>query len=582
MVAIIAIDVDSDTSLARTGALGTQTQQGNRDGRILSQFALPTILPLVINPLIMGSSQSRPTDNRSSHAVPSDEKNGLISSDEVIPRHYHSADRSARIHAEREAALWSPSPRPASATLDPSRFKEWEDAIDADPVARLAGLTLHNADVNASVHRRKAEVADRHLFNTIIDHESSPRTNQASSGRCWLFATTNVIRNEMNKTLNIGDFQLSQSYLHFWDKLEKANYFLENVLELWDQPIDDRVLGFLKTEPVNDGGQANMAFNLLIKYGVVPQAIYPESYNTSRTGTINKLITRKLRQDAVELRELKRSTIEEQHAHGIHNFQLACDNADVICRRRKDALVEEVYKMLVTVDGSPPQADEEFTFEYRDVKGAYRTIHSTPKEFLTKYAPQFNPHEQVSLVDDPRRGENVLMTIARLGNVWGGQPVQYVNTSISTMKSTAIATIKAGLPVFFGCDVGQFSDTSSGIMDTALFDYKSAFGFCVDKMNKAQRIDLGESSMTHAMVLTGVHLDGDDNPVRWRVENSWGDADVGDRGFMVMTDEWFDEFVFQVVIRKRFVPSALWKLNEDGVNDKTVVLPPYDPLGALA
>lgn len=542
----------------------------------------------------MGSSNSKPVATN----IPS-EKNSLISSEDLAfsqpqpqsqspsHRHYHSADRKARIEAERQHAevvdADADADRPALASLDPARFKEWEHILSQDPVARLAALTLHNADVNASVHRRKAEVADRHIFNTIIDHESYPRTNQQSSGRCWLFATTNVIRNEMDRTLNIGDFQLSQSYLHFWDKLEKANFFLESVLDLYDQPVDERIFATLKADPVGDGGQADMAFNLLNKYGVVPQAVYPESYNTNKTSAVNKLVTRALRQDAVELRELKRRIVDEQQARGGVFLQTAAHNADVICRRRKDAMVEEIYKILVTLDGAPPKADEEFTFEYRDVKGGFHTVRSTPIDFLRKYAPGFDPNGQVSLVDDPRRRRNVLMTIDRLGNVWGGKPVQYVNTSLATMKSTAIATIKAGLPVFFGCDVGQFSDTSSGIMDVRLFDYEAAFGFSVDKMDKAQRIQLGESAMTHAMVLTGVHLDDKSGkPVRWRVENSWGDANVGDKGYMVMTDEWFDEFVFQVVIRRKFVPRELWDLFQRGVDDKTVVLPLYDPLGALA
>ncbi|CAO1614452.1 unnamed protein product [Sympodiomycopsis kandeliae] len=535
----------------------------------------------------MGASTSKPASapqsqpQRTSSSV---EKNGLINSSDL--RHYHSADRLGKINAERaNAQSHQEEDRPASAALGLDRFVEWQDKIEQDPVARLAALTLHNTDPKGSLHRRKAEVADRHVFNTIIDHESLPRTNQQSSGRCWLFAMTNVIRNEMNKTLNIDDFQLSQSYLHFWDKLEKANYFLENVLELYDQPIDGRELGFLKTDPVSDGGQANMAFNLLLKYGVVPQAVYPESFNTSHTGTVNKLITRKLRQDAVELRDLKQKTIrdlsrQEQFSH-MSREDLA-QHADTICRRRKDALVEEVYKILVTLDGAPPKADGEFTFEYRDDKGAFRSVTSTPADFLRKYAPGFDAEGQVSLVDDPRHRKNVLMTVDRLGNVHGGQPVLYVNTAIETMKATAIATIKAGLPVWFGCDVGSFSDTSSGIMDTDLFDYNSAFGFSLDKMSKSQRIELGESAMTHAMVLTGVHLSPQGKPIRWRVENSWGNENVGDKGFMVMSDAWFDEYVFQVVIRKKFVPSELWQLNEKGVDGNTVVLPPYDPLGALA
>lgn len=459
-----------------------------------------------------------------------------------------------------------------------------------DPVSRLAQLTLHNASAKDSLHRRKAEVVDTHVFNTAIDHETNPITNQMSSGRCWLFATTNVIRNEMVTTLNIDGFQLSQSYLHFWDKLEKANYFLENTLELWDQPVDSRVFGFLKTEPVNDGGQFSMAANLLVKYGVVPQSVYPESFNTSATSTINAIVTRKLREDAVVLRALKSSTIAKLRAASSTLGEAALQaKADEVCRRRKDAMMEEIYRVMVIMDGEPPKPDEAFTFEYRDRKGAFRSVSATPTAFLAQYAPGFKPLEQVSLVHDPRRPADVLMTVSRLGNVWGSgpsgadesvQPVLYVNTTPGEMKRAAIATIKAGLPVWFGCDVGQCSDSRRGVMDTALFDYSAALGFDFG-MDKAARIDTGESSMTHAMVLTAVHLDSAGNPVRWRVENSWGAA-PGDKGYFVMTDKWFDEYVFQVVIRRPFVSKSSWKLFQEGINDKTHVLPPYDPFGALA
>lgn len=198
--------------------------------------------------------------------------------------------------------------------------------------------------------------------------------------------------------------------------------------------------------------------------------------------------------------------------------------------------------------------------------------------FVEKYTGSFDPRGACSLVNDPRRPYNKLITVDRLQNVWGGQPVLYVNTSTKQMKDSIVASIKDGLPVFFGCDVGQFS--RDGIMDTALFNYELPFGIKLG-LSKAERIELGESSMTHAMVITAVHLDDKGNPVRYRVENSWGEG-VGDKGFMVMTDAWFDEFVYQVVIRKQHMPPTLWKLFEQGVNNETEILPPYDPLGALA
>lgn len=560
----------------------------------------------------MGASTSRPADNATTPPQATVEKPGFpvttptttistasssnttaTSSRAPLPHaSHHSADRLARIagHNGRhntvrlEQGEDDLAGRIASTDLQISEFKTWGEKIEADPVARLASLTLHNTNPLQALHRRKAEVADIHIFNTTIDHESNPVANQMSSGRCWIFATCNVIRNEIIKTLSLDNFQLSQSYLHFFDKLEKANYFLENTLDLYDKEIDSRTYGYLKGDPINDGGQFSMVANLLLKYGVVPQAVYPETYNTSNTNKINEILTRKLREYAIILRDLKSETVSRLQSSGC-SITTAENKADELCRRRKNFMMEEVYRVMVILDGAPPQPDEEFTWEYKDKKGQVKSLTMNPKDFLKKFAPHFNPVEQVSLVDDPRRKRNVLMTVDRLGNVWGGNndkvlPVQYVNTEIDVMKKAAIDTIKAGFPVWFGCDVGEFSDSNLGIMDVDLFDYKSAFGFGFN-MTKAQRIDLGESSMTHAMVLTGVHLDKMGKPVRWRVENSWGST-PGDRGYFVASDRWFDEYVLQVVARKAYVPAELYKLHEEGINSKTTVLPAWDPFGSLA
>lgn len=533
----------------------------------------------------MGASNSRPVKPQQQDHQPPLEKSGFPGDAETVrlPSVGHSsAERLYCIGAE--AAIKSHSSRPSSATLHVSSFSKWQQRIDDDPVSRLAGLTLHNSNINSSLRSRKAETLNTHVFNTVIDHDNNPITNQQSTGRCWLFATTNLIRNEMMKTLNTDSFQLSQSYLFFWDKVEKSNYFLENTLDLYDRPVDDRIFAFLKTEPVNDGGQWDMAASLLAKYGVVPQTVYPESRNSSSSRAVDSIITTKLRHGAVQLRKLKREAVDRLLSFGEH-VQTAEQRANDICRQAKYDIVEEVFKILSLSCGAPPNPDEEFVYEYRDKRGKFMRIESTPQAFFKKYAPEFDPAQYASLVHDPRQPDKVLLTVDRLGNVKEGNPIRYVSASMQDLKASLIKQIQAGVPVFFGVDVGQSSDTQLGIMDTDLFDLEAAFG--VDfSLTKAERIELGESSMTHAMVVSGVHLEPSSSSkapemVRCKVENSWG-PDVGDRGYFVASSRWFDEFVFQVVIRKDFMPKDLWEIFQRGIDADTIVLPPYDPMGALA
>ncbi|CAO1638158.1 unnamed protein product [Parajaminaea phylloscopi] len=542
----------------------------------------------------MGSQNSRPTREDPSVTVEKPgfprETTGASEGNKSSPLPYtahSSTDRLYRIAAE--AGIRNES-RPASATLDVASFGKWQQRIDEDPVARLAGLTLHNADIKSSLRSRKAETLTTHVFNTVIDHDNNPITNQQNSGRCWLFATTNLIRNEMMKTLNTDDFQLSQSYLFFWDKIEKSNYFLESTLDLYDRPVDDRVFSALKEEPVNDGGQWDMAASLLSKYGVVPQAVYPESRNSSASGAVDGVITTKLRHGAVQLRKLKRDTVDRLVSSGVHTATAEA-RADDVCRRVKNEIVEEVYKILSLCCGPPPKPTDAFVFEFRDKDGKFVRVESDAKAFFAKYAPKFDPTQYVSLVHDPRHAERVLLTVDRLGNVKEGNPIRYVSASMQELKDSLVRQVSAGVPVFFGVDVGQSSNSQLGIMDSELYDLEAAFGVDLS-LSKAERIEMGESAMTHAMVVTGVHLERGHasssssssktgQMVRCKVENSWG-PDVGHKGYFVATSKWFDDYVFQVVIRKDFVSKDLWALFERGVDDKTVVLPPYDPLGALA
>ncbi|TKY84895.1 hypothetical protein EX895_005975 [Sporisorium graminicola] len=501
---------------------------------------------------------------------------------------HHAADRLARIQAEtlqRFGGSAATSTTLALADRAPGislkSLPHWQDSALSTQAARLAQMTLHNAAINASLHKRTVEVSCQHVFSHAIPYEVKPVVNQKNSGRCWLFATCNVIRHQAAKVLELDEFELSQSYLSFWDKLEKSNYFLENMIELADEALDQRVVGFLKTAPTNDGGQWDMVANLLEKYGVVPKSVFPESYNSSYSNQINWLVTLKLREYTLELRQIK-NDVERKLGQTVrtHEVARAVQQAQ---RARKDEQMEEVYRLLVISLGTPPQPDEEFTYNYRNKHGKFITVRSTPKRFLADYTGSFDHKERCSLIHDPRHPAGKLITVERLGNVWEGTPISYVNTTVDVMRQAVVGSIKAGHPVFFGCDVGQFSDKTTGIMNPELFGYEEAFNITLG-LSKAQRIELGESSMTHAMVITAVHIDDRTGKVeRYRVENSWGEAGVGnDKGFMVMSDKWFEEFNYQVVVSKQFIPKDLWSLFVKGVDDKTIRLPPYDPLGALA
>lgn len=390
-----------------------------------------------------------------------------------------------------------------------------------------------------------------------------------------LFATTNVHRVAIMKKHNLKCFELSQSYLFFWDKLEKANWFLEQVIDTTSEDLSSRLMQTLLAAPVNDGGQWDMANNLVYKYGLVPQALYPDSHSAMASSKMGRLITSKLRADALILRSLVTSSKSSSGKQKL----LAT----------KARMMQEVHCILTLMLGPPPKPDEEFTWEYYDADRKYHSVKKTPLQLatelsqpsLTRSLSGANVNNLFSLVNDPRHSYLTHLTVDRLGNVIGGhRPITYVNVDMATMKKATVKQLKAGLPVFFGSDVGKFSNSASGIMDTKLYDYDLAFGSGNGslQMSKSQRLRVGESAMTHAMVLTAVQVDEKTGQsMRWRVQNSWGDG-AGEKGWFVMTDEWMDEFVYQVVVDPSFVEKEV----RDTLKKDPVVLPLWDPMGALA
>ena len=402
----------------------------------------------------------------------------------------------------------------------------------------------------------RSEVAMDRVFS--IDIDTGKVADQKQSGRCWMFAALNTMRHSMREKLHMkDDFELSQNYTFFWDKLEKSNYFLENVLQTAELPTSDRKVAWLMQTPQQDGGQWDMLVALIQKYGVVPQTVMPETFNSSNSTEINKQLNLKLRKDAVELREL-----------------VAANKSDADIQKAKEKMLNEIYRMLAYTFGEPPAS---FDFEYRDTDNNYHRIENiTPQEFFKKYVG-WNLDDYVSIINAPTADKpfNHMYTVEMLGNVLGGRQVRHLNLDMQTFRKVAIEQLKHGESVWFGSDVGQESDRKKGIMDTNLYHQDELFD--VDfSMSKAERLDYGESMMTHAMVLTGVDL-VDDQPTKWKVENSWGDK-VGEKGFFVMSDDWMEEFCYQIVVNKKYLPKDLQEI----LKEEPTMLAPWDPMGALA
>ena len=417
----------------------------------------------------------------------------------------------------------------------------------------LANAVINNGIANVAMNY-KSKIKMQYSFSEEL--KTGEITHQKSSGRCWIFAGLNVLRQRVAKRFKIKDCELSQNHTMFWDKLEKANYFLENIIETKDEGLDSRLVMWLLSAPLQDGGQWDMFANLVEKYGVVPKSIMPETFHSSNTYIMNKLLTIKLREFAIQLRELPPKTTAPK------------------IKALKNKQINEFYKMLVHFLGEPPK---KFNFEYSDDNKNYHIEKDlTPQKFFENYV-NINLDDYVSLINAPTADKpfNKTYTVKYLGNVIGGKKVLYLNIDAETMKELAARQIKDKEPVWFGCDVGQMMDKDSGIMDMDLYNFFQVLDTTIT-MTKAQRLDYGESRLTHAMVFTGVNLvDGKTN--RWKVENSWSKKS-GNEGFYIMSSEWFDEYNYQIVINKRYLTAELRNALESEVTE----LEPWDPMGSLA
>lgn len=409
--------------------------------------------------------------------------------------------------------------------------------------------------IRASAENISAKVNNVPVFS--VDVKTGKVSNQKQSGRCWMFAALNTFRHRMLNQFDLKEFELSQNYTFFWDKYEKANYFYENILATSDQDLTSRKVAFLLQVPQQDGGQWDMIVSIFQKYGVVPKSVMPESNNSSSSRELNTYLNKKLRKDASVLRQL---VAEEKSAEEIQAV--------------KAEMLQDVYNFLAISLGTPPEA---FDFEYRDENQEYHLDRElTPQSFFEKYVG-VNLDDYVSIINAPTTDKpyNKSYTVEMLGNVVGGKEVKYLNLDMDSFKKLAIAQLEQGESVWFGCDVGQSSTRDSGIMALDAYDVDDLFDVEFE-MSKADRLDYGESLMTHAMVLTGVDLiDGE--PTKWKVENSWGEK-VGKKGFFVASDAWMDEFTYQIVVRKDLLTADQLA----AFDAAPTVLKPWDPMGALA
>lgn len=439
-------------------------------------------------------------------------------------------------------------------TLNIKDLENWQKEFAQDSQYQLASSTLQQYNVDDLLLSSKTKLPN--VFSHVIDVEGAPVTNQRASGRCWLFASTNILRISVAKTLNLKEFQLSQNYLFFYDKLEKSNYFLDKVLETAQEDVESRLVQELLTAPVNDGGQFTMFLNLIEKYGVVPQDQYPDVYSSTGSRKLNELITSKLREFAEILRNLVKDKASDSEIQRVKNDQ-----------------VKEIYKYLTIFLGVPPQATQKFTYEYYDKDKKYQKLTSNPLDFLKDYA-KFDYNKPVSLINDPRHPYNTKVKIEHLNNVSKGREVEYLNLDNDTLSALIVKRIKANKPVFFGSHTPKFMHKKKGIMDVDLFDYK-LIGF-KNAQSKASRVLYHESLMTHAMLITGVSVDDNGKPIRYRVENSWG-KDSGIDGYYIMTQDYFEQYCYQIVVDIDEIEEHRALLEKE-----PIVLPLWDPMGALA
>jgi len=438
-------------------------------------------------------------------------------------------------------------------TITRKQVAELRKGFAANPSNKVAQNAVTNVQLpDLTLDRNLVQNMDS-SFSTKLDDWKV--TAQMKSGRCWLFATLNLFRVGAMKKMNLKSFEFSQAHIHFWDKFERANHLLEAIIETAGRPVDDRTIHFLLSDPIGDGGQWNMAMNLIRKHGLVPKSAYPESNTSSATRWMNTELKNILRSSACEIRAILEGGGTEDEA-----------------REHKEKRIADVWKMLCIHLGTPPKT---FDWQWRDKDDEFhRKGRMTPQQFAAEYV-DIEWEDYVCIVNDPRNEYYRTYTIDFLQNVAGGPPVVYLNVPSKEMKAVTQRLLEDGMPVWMGCDVGKEMDRKKGLWDADLFDVEGLYGVEYG-MDKADRLRHNQTMMTHAMLFTGVDV-VNGRARRWRVENSWG-GKTGQKGYYTMNDSWYDEYMFEIAAPTSYLNEKMVA----GLETEPVVLPAWDPMGSLA
>ena len=431
--------------------------------------------------------------------------------------------------------------------------KAVRNALNTTPMATLAA----NAENVAMI--------DTHFSDQV---KTRGITNQKSSGRCWLFSGLNVLRAKAIEKYDLGDFQFSQNYLFFYDQLEKANLFLQGIIDTRDLPLEDRTVDWLFAHPIGDGGQFTGVANLATKYGLVPAEVMPESFCSENTAAMSGQIRTKLREDGLRLRQAYETDL-------VRNAKLKGKKAEAAARELEEELgamkvgmLKEIYRVLCLCLGNPPA---EFTWSRYNGKDEWVSTKTyTPLSFFKEFVEADLDGGYVMLMNDPSRPYYKTYEIEYDRHVYDGDNWLYVNLPVERIKEIAIASIKDGNAMYFSCDVGKCLNREKGVADLDNFDYESLLGL-QSGMDKKERIQTHASGSSHAMNLIAVDIQ-DGKPVKWMVENSWGQT--GYKGKLIMTDRWFDEYMFRLVVERKYVPADILKL----LDGKPELLPAWDPM----
>ena len=441
-------------------------------------------------------------------------------------------------------------------TKDGGITKQMLQQIEKQNVPTASDRALRNALAANAIDALAKNQQNAGALDTYFNIETKKQsiTNQKSSGRCWMFSGMNVLRANFAKRTDSLKVTFSQDYLFFYDQLEKANLMLQGVIDTGKKPIDDQRVQFFFHHPLNDGGTFCGVADLTEKYGLVPTEVQPETYSAESTSRMSRIISSKLREQGLELRKM------------VNEGKKAKD-----IQQRKTEMLSEIYHMLVITLGEPVK---EFTYAFRDKNGKALTPVKTytPQSFYQEVVGEKLNGTFIMVMNDPRREYYKTYEVEYDRHTYDGHNWKYLNLPMEDIEQLAIASLKDGRKLYSSYDVGKQLDRKRGFADTENYDYESLFGTTFG-MNKAERISTFDSGSTHAMTLTAVDLDADGKPLKWKVENSWG-SDSGHQGCIIMTARWFREYMFRLVVDKKYVSEKLLK----DYDQKPIMVMPEDPL----